>query len=1336
MEASRCPTRPGEKTFTKGKLARKASPLVCTNLRKILIARVRGSVSFGSMGEKVGLAAGNIGSGKARGSNTFVHLDVDMKACHTSTVSGLTCNKIRITMSMSYDDVSLFKEKTPALMPYVDVQQCVKTDREVKRMPHRAAFRVHGHFAAVPQGIYDMLSEHNVSKCFFDAYFYDPVPPLCELEFSFRQIGTRLDHAWGVMHTDINPRSATPVPGSSVSCDFDDEQSPVEIEKSIHSTVHICIRTPLSRRPIYIIACVFQEEEEISAHVSWHAFESNLMSLSATKFFRNQNYSNISTNRFRRELAIASEHARVRLAIESGHETEALTIGIADNILRLKMKDEVVSDTKHVELIRAWIKEQTSEEYAGLSTDFTYVMAKRSETFEEEREILRGYFSSVEYDCEQNKPKIITDIVKRLKSKDSQWERALIALEFLKSLTRVHDAAFKARGTRGYSSARTVKGLHVPVKWLRISSEHLAHFSLEVNNVKCIPETEKDMTESRFKNAFNVGLVGERHRGKLETDVATFITKGGIIVQFKEDYFDLDSEPSRDEFVRIKEDDIIVPICSEGQNRSMVAYMHLMSLKGALGSTSVMPAFGAEGCGDLQWRLPASNLEWQYFSPVNDASFDKTANGRGHRSMYGTSKPRRTGDMFNRFELVGHLGDAREVLSRTKTAFERSLFSQREPGEVLGETSRRKVFVVFDRNVAYLLKRINEATKGKDLKNVLVVHAPFGDGVNQTDKVIPMLNKLQLRSAYEYAPLNKSNSPGKTAVVGKMFYEKVAALFKVSPIVRLSHGHRFRPPTPTGKLLRLTSVKKRGFGLGMTGNGSEVEGGRRQQIPEHEWKSILIRGGIPVIDSPSELPEKTPMADGELVYHTKTEINGKEESITISLIDMRDMLGVLNEHTVRQRISDVKHDYVLKFFGVMFIGDKVGIVRERWAKLPTYGMHATEMRDQNWRALKEQVHVLHQNFVFLSGSSYDVIAIRSSDSTIVVGNLTECTIAPSVSAKGILSRGRSRMRGRRVRSGDEKYQQYLSEARLVRYQECRKAVQEEDIATKMEHLKRFALNHNAPWLIAPEMVLALVEGGWDYRTNTHAYSDTWLLKRLLEVVMSRRDSIVEEIKHVKEDTSHPDLTLNGEIVRYKNRKNVKLLAFPDGNTDDGIPLSAFSWLREDGDGVSESKGDGAVPDVNVQVGERCVLRSGIIGTVKSVLKSHDGEKLMGVVTLSREKYKFAARFDFVVVTEKVKKMGKTQVYDAEMIPGKRLGAGFPQIELRDLDGHQEKISLFDFMDPRHDFMNIRNLKTLRRSVAEKEEKREEVVPCTQITVDTKYSLPLQVELMHEDSDVE
>lgn len=117
------------------------------------------------------------------------------------------------------------------------------------------------------------------------------------------------------------------------------------------------------------------------------------------------------------------------------------------------------------------------------------------------------------------------------------------------------------------------------------------------------------------------------HDRDIEAKLRRFEAHGGKVVLFRPELEEDEEEPGEKEFVRVYRDDDVLPVCHEvhgrcrrrccgsphsssharargriivlspfpqGVNRSQVLYRVLVSVKGALGSTSVLPAHGAE----------------------------------------------------------------------------------------------------------------------------------------------------------------------------------------------------------------------------------------------------------------------------------------------------------------------------------------------------------------------------------------------------------------------------------------------------------------------------------------------------------------------------------------------------------------------------------------------------------------------------------------------------------------------------------------------------------------------------------------------------------------------
>jgi len=227
----------------------------------------------------------------------------------------------------------------------------------------------------------------------------------------------------------------------------------------------------------------------------------------------------------------------------------------------------------------------------------------------------------------------------------------------------------------------------------------------------------------------------------IQADAERFISLGGTLV------ISPPMEEVGDFKVHIRPDDLVIPICHEGMNRSQILHLVLLAIKSQVAKSNVTKPHGAESGFDPYQAYSDVNTD-NYFGYIHGKMATLAEADRYNDwipkcfyQSFGVEKSQRVG--HTECVLAGHELNPPEDDSSTK-AFDRlsaDRTTQRKimdnlfyDSDILNSYTRfdgRVVVFTFCRATSIFIHRLLEVSGDKDLSNIVVVCLPYPDVISR-----------------------------------------------------------------------------------------------------------------------------------------------------------------------------------------------------------------------------------------------------------------------------------------------------------------------------------------------------------------------------------------------------------------------------------------------------------------------------------------------------------------------------------------------------------------------------------------------------------------------------
>lgn len=227
----------------------------------------------------------------------------------------------------------------------------------------------------------------------------------------------------------------------------------------------------------------------------------------------------------------------------------------------------------------------------------------------------------------------------------------------------------------------------------------------------------------------------------IQDDAERFVSIGGTLV------ISPPMEEVEDFKVHIRPDDLIIPICHEGMNRSQILHLVLLAIKSQVGKSNVTKPHGAES-GFVPYQAYTDLNSGNYYGYIHGKmaklSEADIYNDWIHKCFYqsfGVEKSQRIGHtecVLDGHELNPSEDDssskAFDRLSADRTAQRKIMDNLLYNSDILNSYTRldgRVVIFTFCRATSIFIHRLLEVSGDKDLSNIVVVCFPYPDVISR-----------------------------------------------------------------------------------------------------------------------------------------------------------------------------------------------------------------------------------------------------------------------------------------------------------------------------------------------------------------------------------------------------------------------------------------------------------------------------------------------------------------------------------------------------------------------------------------------------------------------------
>lgn len=229
----------------------------------------------------------------------------------------------------------------------------------------------------------------------------------------------------------------------------------------------------------------------------------------------------------------------------------------------------------------------------------------------------------------------------------------------------------------------------------------------------------------------------------IDSDAGAFESRGGTLVISPP----METVKEHHNFqIHIRENDLVIPICHEGMNRSQVMHLVMRCLKSQVGKNNVSKPHGAEGGFDPYQAysdLTSENCFGYINSNISPLSESDKTNDWIHKCFYqafGVEKSARIGQLES--TTSGHILNPDEddmsdrmfeKLSVERTAQRKCmddlLYNVDNLYSLIDDVSR-VIVITFCRATSIFINRLLEVSGDKDLSKIVVVSLPYPDTIS------------------------------------------------------------------------------------------------------------------------------------------------------------------------------------------------------------------------------------------------------------------------------------------------------------------------------------------------------------------------------------------------------------------------------------------------------------------------------------------------------------------------------------------------------------------------------------------------------------------------------